>query len=146
MGEARRRQIEFEKKAQEALRQYRSRQAELVADDKPWTHIHREEEAFILRARLPNEAVMDFEVRRLEDHHRSDEDLFKRPNGDWTYDLEEAQVFMYGYVKWDGCFNVTFAEGSIHGCALRDVKAIGKMLHVAYDMANKLIDGFEGYK
>jgi hypothetical protein len=55
-------------------------------------------------------------------------------------DIAEAQVFLKGSIKWDGCANLDcFDDGYIHLCGRRDAAQIGKLINQLYDLAAKLI-------
>jgi len=56
--------------------------------------------------------------------------------------IEEADVFMSGSVKWDGCSNWHFNEqerGMIHGCCKDHLVNIGLALGEAWDWTKELI-------
>ena len=59
-----------------------------------------------------------------------------------TDDLDKAQVYLSGTVKWDGCSNLDFDinEGcAIHFCGRKDISKVGKLLERLYDLAAQLI-------
>jgi hypothetical protein len=62
-----------------------------------------------------------------------------------TYSLDEAQRVVEGYIKWDGCSDITFYPdqgGNVHFCGEKSAKVIGELLRVTYQIA----EGFLGDK
>lgn len=56
-------------------------------------------------------------------------------------DISNAEVFINGSVKWDGCSNWYFDEqerGMIHGCNKDDLTRIGHVMGLCWDMTSKL--------
>ncbi len=50
--------------------------------------------------------------------------------------LEEAEVYIHGEVKWDGCSNWHFDEQDrvmLHGCRREDILRFGKILAECWD-------------
>lgn len=61
---------------------------------------------------------------------------------DMTDDIEKAQVYLSGEVKWDGCANLQFDEQDnvmLHFCGVEDVRKIGALLERLYEIAAKAI-------
>lgn len=59
-----------------------------------------------------------------------------------TESLDEATVYLHGYVKWDGCSNWYFDEQDrvmLHFCEKEQAQAIGVLLGRLYDWAKELI-------
>ncbi len=62
-----------------------------------------------------------------------------------TEKLEEAEVFLSGSVKWDGCSNFNLGEGGYyHFCSKQEAIDIGVLLGRLYDWAAKLIPNWDG--
>jgi hypothetical protein len=57
--------------------------------------------------------------------------------------LDEAEVFLRGSVKWDGCANFTFEEASamLHTCGREDMATIGKLLVRVHDFCGHMLTG-----
>lgn len=78
--------------------------------------------------------------------------IYQRKGSDRTdpiSELENAEVFADGFVKWDGCSNWLFNQGEdsqsmIHGCTRGDIARIGAVLSACWDWAKELLDSFEG--
>lgn len=81
------------------------------------------------------------------------------PDGEWNvptwiskdetrYDvpIDEARVFAHGSVKWDGCSNWTFTDNAegvmIHGCSRADVRRIGDILGICWDLTAELCENW----
>ena len=61
---------------------------------------------------------------------------------DTVYTTDEAQVFLSGSIKWDGCSNLRFDEQDhvmLHFCSRDEAVAVGTLLGRLYDMAKELI-------
>lgn len=54
-----------------------------------------------------------------------------------TNDRTEANVYLRGHVKWDGCSNWDFCthECMMHFCEREDMVAVGELLGRLYDMS-----------
>lgn len=54
-----------------------------------------------------------------------------------TADLDKAEKFFNGHIKWDGCSHNYFGDkgGYYHGCSRDDVLRIGKVLEVVWERA-----------
>lgn len=60
-----------------------------------------------------------------------------------TNEVEKANVFIHGTVKWDGCSHVYFGdEGYIHLCGSRYFVSIGELLKKIYNRCYE-IGGFD---
>lgn len=57
---------------------------------------------------------------------------------DFVQLVEEAEVFLSGFVKWDGCSNWDFGEGSIHFCDVDSAAEIGELFRKLYAWAKEL--------
>jgi len=56
--------------------------------------------------------------------------------------LDEADVFLHGSVKWDGCSNWSIDEndrGMLHGCSRADLTRIGEVMGKCWDTAQELM-------
>lgn len=65
---------------------------------------------------------------------------------DLVSDYREAQPFLSGAIKWDGCANVKFDEQDstmLHFCGRDDAAKIGKLFNALYDLAEKLIPAWD---
>lgn len=62
--------------------------------------------------------------------------------------LSEAEVYIHGSVKWDGCSNWSIDENErcmIHGCSRRDIQRIGDIMALCWDWTAQLIpDKWDG--
>ncbi len=89
--------------------------------------------------------VLDFKVYEI---------LWKEPDGTFAFDREgsigsdpvlttsEAQVYLSGGIKWDGCSNMHFDEQDrvmLHFFSKREAMNTGVLLGRLYDLAAKLI-------
>jgi hypothetical protein len=62
--------------------------------------------------------------------------------GESTNKLSEAQVFLSGSIKWDGCSNMNFDAQEncmLHFCGRSDAAKVGKLLDRLYDLADEHI-------
>lgn len=61
--------------------------------------------------------------------------------------LEEAEVYLHGSVKWDGCSNWHFDEQDrvmLHGCGRADVQRFGDVMAMCWDWTAKLLPSWNG--
>jgi hypothetical protein len=66
---------------------------------------------------------------------------------DLTSVLAEAQVYVHGWVKWDGCSDWYFDaqdDVMLHGCTRHDLKRIGDLLTWCWDQTAKLCPKWDG--
>ena len=55
--------------------------------------------------------------------------------------LDEAQPYLHGAVKWDGCSDWHFDEQDrceLHGCSKEDVQRFGAVMAICWDMTAEL--------
>ena len=61
---------------------------------------------------------------------------------DTTYDLGEAQRVFEGFIKWDGCSDLTIypdEDGNNHFCGAQSARSLGLVISAAYDLAKELM-------
>jgi len=62
--------------------------------------------------------------------------------------LDEAEVFVQGYVKWDGCSNWIFPENTygcmFHACDKQTLVNIGLILGACHDWTSELLSCWDG--
>jgi hypothetical protein len=66
---------------------------------------------------------------------------------DFVDTLEEADVYLHGDVKWDGCSNWHFDEQDrcmLHGCSKKDVQRFGDVLAYCWEWTRELLPNFDG--
>ena len=108
---------------------------------------------FTVRARLPCSDEIyhcDFEVFKIVSGdsaevawQKAGEDVEPIP----VEYLDEAECFLSGHVKWDGCSNWNFDEQekvSIHFCSVQQAMNIGVLFERLYRMAKELLPNYEG--
>lgn len=62
-------------------------------------------------------------------------------SGDTVETLEESEVYLSGFVKWDGCSNWRFDEQDrcmLHGCSKADVQRFGDVMAACWDWTAEL--------
>lgn len=60
--------------------------------------------------------------------------------------LEEAEVYLHGQVKWDGCSDWHFDEQDrvmLHACDKHGLERFGKVLAMCWDLASKELTTFD---
>jgi hypothetical protein len=88
---------------------------------------------------------MVFEILSLEPKillHAKHED--SRPNPVETF--EDAEVFLAGRIKWDGCADLNWApddDGYHHYCSRKQATEIGTLLHRIYELASDAMPNYE---
>lgn len=66
---------------------------------------------------------------------------------DWVESLDDAEVYLHGDVKWDGCSDWIFDEQNrsyLHGCSRHDIERFGKVMAACWDMTKELLPDFQG--
>lgn len=58
---------------------------------------------------------------------------------DVTESLDEAQVYLSGRIKWDGCADLKFADETLHFCGRSNAVNVGVLLGRLYDLAAELM-------
>ena len=66
---------------------------------------------------------------------------------DLTDKLDEAELYLHGSVKWDGCSNWSFDEQDrgvmLHGCSRRRLLAHGEIMARCWDWTRTLLPDFD---
>lgn len=77
--------------------------------------------------------------------------IYRREGGDnsmdWVESLDDAEVYLHGSVKWDGCSDWSFDEQDrvmLHGCSRHDIERYGKIMAACWDMTKELLPSFVG--
>lgn len=70
----------------------------------------------------------------------------KDMGGSPVYTIEEAEVTVTGFVKWDGCSNWDFktSECMMHFCEREQMVQLGELLGRLYDMTAELCPHWNG--
>ena len=58
-----------------------------------------------------------------------------------TESIQEAELYLHGEVKWDGCSNWHFDEQDrvmLHGCTRQDVLRFGEVMAACWDWAAEI--------
>jgi hypothetical protein len=56
----------------------------------------------------------------------------------------EAQVFLSGSIKWDGCADISVEDDPLHFCGRSDMEEFIAVLSAIYDLAAELIPAYDG--
>lgn len=59
-----------------------------------------------------------------------------------TNDIADAAEMFHGFLKWDGCGHVHFAE-YLHVCGWRDWQGLAAVIREVYALAARTLDGFD---
>ena len=113
----------------------------------PWT-TQLFDQRYLLRCRLgTNDCYTDVEIYTI--YIDSDGKVCYQQKGSHSYpdvveDFEQAERYLHGSIKWDGCSNLDFDDHergvSLHFCDKKDVVEIGEMLGILYDMAKSAME------
>lgn len=116
-----------------------------------------EELEFVVVA-TPSTHHISFKIYHVEGWQETNEgsDVWNRPlfhkadsptSPDPVDKMEDAEVYLHGDVKWDGCSNWIFDEQErcmLHGCRRKDVQRFGDILSACWDWAKELLPNFCG--
>lgn len=93
-------------------------------------------------------AAIDFKLYKITDiwngnpvWERLDKDCYN------TNKLEEARVYLDGFIKWDGCSNWRFVQQTnvmLHFCSLKEMQNISDVFTRCWTMTEDLLPRFEG--
>lgn len=116
----------------------------------PWAERRYEDLLFHARMRVVNASCTEYEVRELSlyDDGEGDPLKFKTHEGpdNITSDLELADVFASGSIKFDGCSHNDFGGGGYyHGCQREHLTRIGPLFDRLFDWTVELIGDKGGY-
>ena len=78
------------------------------------------------------------------EHWMDEKEAFQKKGSthspDPVYSIDEAEVFVSGYIKWDGCANLQFEDkGYLHFCSKEEAENVGKMFGRLYDLAKSML-------
>lgn len=65
---------------------------------------------------------------------------------DFAHSVTEAQVYLHGSLKWDGCCNLYFDQQDkvmLHFCGKKEAENIGVLLGRLYDLAKELVPAYQ---
>jgi len=68
-------------------------------------------------------------------------EFYTTENDCLTESIQEAELYLHGEVKWDGCSNWHFDEQDrvmLHGCSRQDVLRFGEVMATCWDWAAKI--------
>lgn len=101
-----------------------------------------EDDLLHIRVRRGNGGYhVDFEVRSVGIELESKKPTFPDGHGGWHDDPEKGELDLSGYIKWDGCANVSASPD--HLCGRGDARKWGRVWERLYDLAIKLMPGNE---
>ena len=114
---------------------------------------HFPEMGYTVRASVDRamEVSVDFEIFPIASVS-DDGTTFNWKNKPWgsefTTELEDAELFIDGYVRWDGCSNWLFHECArgfkIHACSKKELIEIGAIMAACHDITAELLPGWDG--
>lgn len=111
---------------------------------------HYEDLGYAVRVKATSEHIADVRVLKL---------IGKDTGGTWLYqdaeadcsptpveDIDKAEWFLRGSVKWDGCSNLEFNDTDVmlHFCGKKDAMNVGVLLGRVYDLAHRVIVAADG--
>lgn len=104
---------------------------------------------FTVVASIPDEYQVDYRVYELLWINDDGTHAWQRDGAtsgpDPVETLEEAELFLHGFVKWDGCSNWHFdAQDSLmlHGCSREDLTRLGEIMARCRDWTRELCTKF----
>lgn len=106
---------------------------------------------FLCRA-IPHEHYAEFTVYTVLWLSEEDRPIFQKKDAmtspEPTTDLSQAEVYLSGSVKWDGCSNLTFGDDSnyaLHFCGKKEaIENTGNLIANVYDLAKDIIPTWDG--
>ena len=93
---------------------------------------------------------VDYTVYDHEGRDEHNNPLFHRAGSELSPDpvarMAEAEPYLHGTVKWDGCSHWHFDEQDrimLHGCSKEDITRLGDILGECWEWTRKLCPEFE---
>jgi hypothetical protein len=77
------------------------------------------------------------------DADENDSVVWLKKNGTWqeeTSNIEEAETYVHGFIKWDGCSNWEYNKDSdimIHFCGSNEAEFAAKVIPLCYKIASE---------
>lgn len=109
---------------------------------------HFDDIGYVVWARIgeANDCYVDVKAYAINARDTDGIYLYQRAGATNSMDLvesiNEAELFLSGSVKWDGCSNLRFDEQDhvmLHFCSKKDAVAIGTLLGRVYDIAHDIL-------
>ena len=112
---------------------------------------HFQDIRFTVVASVPDEYQVDYRVYEIVGTRADGRPLWQDATASHgpapIETLEKAELFLHGFVKWDGCSNWHFdAQDSLmlHGCSREDLTRLGEIMAQCWDWTRDLCSKFEG--
>lgn len=93
---------------------------------------------------------VDFKVYEVEGLESPNKPLFHKKDADTYPDpvesIDDAEVYLHGAVKWDGCSNWHFDEQDrvmLHACDRSKLLAFGDVMAKCWDWAKEIMPNFD---
>lgn len=92
----------------------------------------------------PHDYRVDYKIYRISEYRDGDRSkpCFHRKDAQSSPDnvenIEDAECFMTGHVKWDGCSNWTMTDPYFHACSRQELEQIGQVLTLCWDLTKTL--------
>ena len=118
----------------------------MINEQYEWQEFWLNEINFYFRIKNSNSIVVDFEAyetKIYDDGNGSPNKLTyfnEHGSEEYTHDVSKADIYVNGFIKWDGCSEVDFAR-NIHSCGGRaDLVRLGKLFEEIFSVAAIMID------
>jgi hypothetical protein len=103
------------------------------------THIKQFKNLDFVAIAEPGEYGVDYKVYDVVTW--TDEDALYRKDDEFIGDIGDADLYLSGCVKWDGCSNWYFDEQDrvmLHGCSREDLTRLGEVMAQCWDWTAEL--------
>jgi hypothetical protein len=54
-------------------------------------------------------------------------------------DINKAEIYIRGFIKWDGCFDLDFRERGLHFCGKKHACRLGALMEGIYQLAVEMM-------
>lgn len=112
---------------------------------------HFEDLQFTVVVTVTDEYRAEFQVYKIEAWDTAGKPMWHQAGITYSpcpvANLAEAEAFLHGNVKWDGCSNWYFDEQDrlmLHGCTREQLQHWGEVMARCWDLASELIPRFAG--
>jgi len=106
------------------------------------TETTEEFENWLIKHRLVNDAVIEFDVFEIVGRGPDNQPVFEYSRSD-----DEPDVYLHGFIKWDTCSNWHFDEQDdcmLHFCGMGGVDELHRLFGRMYEIAKLRIHSFIG--
>ena len=120
--------------------------------EEPQPVIYFDDIGFAAKVTKQESHWIEFSVYEIEGVADKGQRFFHRKDSPVSPDpvesMDEADVYLHGSVKWDGCSNWHFDEQDrslLHGCSREDLTKLGEVMAKCWDYAKENLESWDAF-